>query len=153
MTSDLRELHRELLEQVALAEGRWRSSPLTAFAALRGAEDSGALMVVGRAVNGWTPEWHAQEAVDADAQDRIVEAAFAPAGWCDGRPMLWVSRRWGGDRGLQHAKVSLLAGHPVHSGTARGRGHPRNHMAILHLVEQPVQGLSSRGRESVVHAR
>jgi hypothetical protein len=57
MRSDLRDLYRSLVAQIGVAEGPWRDRPLTAFAALRGAEYSGALMVVGRAVNGWKSEW------------------------------------------------------------------------------------------------
>lgn len=107
MSVELRDLYLELLEQLARANGRWRTSPLTAFAALRGANDAGALMVVGRAVNGWTSEWHAHDAADVAARERIVAEAFAPTQWNDGDPMLWVSRCWGATDGYNTRKSAF----------------------------------------------
>jgi hypothetical protein len=107
MTAELRDLHLELLQQVALAKGRWRGSPLTAFAALRGAEGSDALMVVGRAVNGWTHDWRAQDVSSASVREKVVKETFAPTVWHDGRPMLWVSERWGKTDGYNTRKSAF----------------------------------------------
>ncbi len=80
-------------------EGRWRTTPLTIFAALRGSEDSDELMVIGRAVNGWTSRWNANDARDPEERRRILSCAFAATKWNDERPMLWVSDHWGGAKG------------------------------------------------------
>lgn len=89
----------QLLRMLSKAEGRWRTNPLTLFAALRGSEDSDELMVIGRAVNGWTSKWNADDAGDPEERRRILGRAFAATEWNDGKPMLWVTDHWGGAKG------------------------------------------------------
>lgn len=89
-----KEVLSELLHILAETDGRWRTKPLTAFAGLRGSADLGELMVIGRAVNGWTQKWNAGDPKDADERIRIVDKVFRPTGWNDGRPMLWVTDHW-----------------------------------------------------------
>ena len=54
----------QLLESLSVTAGRWRTTPLTLFAALRGSEDSDELMIIGRAVNSWVTKWTADGARD-----------------------------------------------------------------------------------------
>lgn len=67
----------ELLQVLAETGGRWRTHPLTTFAAFRGSENADQLMVIGRAVNGWTFEWNAGDAGAPEERRRIL-AAMVP---------------------------------------------------------------------------
>ncbi len=89
----------QLLQVLSETKGQWRTTPLTLFAAVRGSEDSDELMVIGRAVNGWTFKWSADEVKDPEERQRILDRAYVPTEWNDGKPMLWVTDHWGGAKG------------------------------------------------------
>jgi hypothetical protein len=93
MTTSLYRLHQELLELVSQSNGRWRKKQITSFSAMRGAKDSGDLMIVGRAVNGWTSEFNAED-LDKMRLQEILAETFAPSKGYDNQPMLWVSDCW-----------------------------------------------------------
>ena len=84
----------KLLESLSETRGRWRTTPLTIFAALRGSEDSDELMIIGRAVNGWVTRWTANGARDSEERQRILDRVFEAAEGKDGKPMLWVTAHW-----------------------------------------------------------
>ena len=89
----------QLLGSLSQTEGRWRTTPLTIFAALRGSKDSDEMMIIGRAVNGWVTRWTADDARDPEERKRILDRVFAATEGKDGKPMLWLTARWGVSEG------------------------------------------------------
>lgn len=75
-------------------------APLTGFLAMRGSHyRTGGIMVVGRAVNGWTDGIHLNDLRDAkkaEAYAKKVQRSVEAGMSCQ---MRWVSDRWGASRG------------------------------------------------------
>lgn len=87
---------RDLLESLAKSNGSWRKKPLTAFAGLGESGAPRELMVIGRAVNGWREKgWDADDLKNPEERSKILEDAYAPTKWRNGKPMRWVSHNWG----------------------------------------------------------
>ncbi len=95
----------KLLESLSGTEGLWWTTPLTIFAALRGSQDSDELMIIGRAVNGWMTRWTADGARDPEERQRVLDRVFTATEGKDGKPMLWVTARWGGSKGYDTKSV------------------------------------------------
>lgn len=92
---------RELLELVLLEIASKRDllpeEKLTAFSGLRGNNSRDALMIIGRAVNGWTNEWLPAELKDQSRRTNVLTELFeSSAGRTvgSGCPMSWVSEQW-----------------------------------------------------------
>ncbi len=69
---------------------------LTLFWPMRGAAYSGALMIVGKAVNGWIDEISVNQLPDSIERERAIAAASRTGHGYDGAcPMRWVTDAWG----------------------------------------------------------
>ncbi|MEQ9490893.1 MAG: hypothetical protein RIM72_18075 [Alphaproteobacteria bacterium] len=62
-------------------------------------------MVVGRAVNGWTFGWSADDVSEAEGRARVLDAAFKPAR--EQEPLRWVSNAWGAPTGYNTARSAF----------------------------------------------
>lgn len=87
-------------DQLLRTAGEQRSAfpeqALTAFWPMCGHNWKRELMVVGRAVNGWTDDWSPVRAVDLAGRLEIRAMTLrASQGDGSGCPMLWVSMSWG----------------------------------------------------------
>lgn len=101
-------LASQILPAVGREAARLPNSEVTGFLAMAGARYNCALMVVGRAVNGWTtgilPHGLAsREACESYAG--LVQKSVAGNGKC---PMRWVSECWGDSRGHYNTKRSAF---------------------------------------------
>ena len=93
------DLFDQLLRTTGESRSTFRETALTAFWPMCGHNWKGELMVVGRAVNGWTDPWPPAKAADAVGRSEIVSMTLlASQGDGSGCPMLWVSRLWGARR-------------------------------------------------------
>ena len=85
----------EVLAAVGQEAGRLPAAELTGFMAMVGHHYDHSLMVVGRAVNGWTegilPE-HLAFPAAAETYSQVVLASVNGDGPC---PMTWVTNQWG----------------------------------------------------------
>lgn len=92
----------ELLKHLKTSSYRNRSQSLCCFSAQKGSEYNNNLMIVGRAVNGWSNEF------DLDSLDvnSMVEAVFEqpPLSSC---PMKWVEESWGNLNGYNTKKSAF----------------------------------------------
>lgn len=78
---------------------------LTLFHACEGAEYDGGLLVVGRSVNGWIPEFSSRDLVDESTRRSLVEDEQRRL---DQRcPMRWVTDRWGARKGYNTARSAF----------------------------------------------
>lgn len=82
----------------AVQTGAHLGGKLTGFLAMEGRSypSSGGLMVVGRAVNGWTGEYLPEEFADRDFRENHasdLQEMSVPNG--QGCPMAWVTKQWG----------------------------------------------------------
>jgi hypothetical protein len=103
-----KEVFKELLESISHSPGVWRKDPLTAFASLKGSQDTCEFMVIGRAVNGWRPkEWLADDLKDLDKLSETLEDTFVPTRWFKGEPIKWVDRNWGSKKGTNTKKSAF----------------------------------------------
>ncbi|MBL0405307.1 hypothetical protein JKG68_15155 [Microvirga aerilata] len=87
-----------MAQEISGAAHRLPEEPLTAFLAMRGRAYDGALMWVGRAVNGWVkPGCTPAELRDAAWAEALVQAVLAKAvGESEGPcPLRWVADQWG----------------------------------------------------------
>jgi hypothetical protein len=87
-----------MAQAIGEAAHRLPEEPLTAFLAMRGRAYDGALMWVGRAVNGWVkPGCTPAELRDAARADALVQAVLDKAvGESEGPcPLRWVADQWG----------------------------------------------------------
>jgi hypothetical protein len=107
-----RDLFEELLRTAGEQSSSFPEDSLTAFWPMRGHNWNGELMVVGRAVNGWTDPWLPTTAVDPVRRSDILAMTLrASEGKGRDCPMLWVSKGWGGARHVQYETVGVLARH------------------------------------------
>src|SRR5437868_3528764 len=91
-----RDLFEALLRTVGEQCSTFPESALTAFWPMRGHNWKGELMIVGRAVNGWTDPWLPTTAVDPVGRSEILAMTLrASEGEGADCPMLWVSKGWG----------------------------------------------------------
>jgi len=97
----VRRTERELLELVLLKIANscdlLPEENLTAFSGLRGNKSNDTLMIIGRAVNGWTNDWLPAELKDQSRRTEILTDLFETnAGGTvgSGCPMNWVSEQW-----------------------------------------------------------
>lgn len=84
------ELYREMLMKLADYE---RSEGICVFAALKGGNYGGELLVIGRAVNGWLVNLAPSDLNDKKKLDEAITAL------ADGTDMCWVTKRWGARHG------------------------------------------------------
>jgi len=101
VTSNFKELYQELFEHIYKEKRLRIRKPLTSFAALSGNEYSHELMVVGRSVNGWNPQFSLRD-LEKDKASEIIDKVFTPEKWLDpddpiifDNPILWFSKNWG----------------------------------------------------------
>jgi hypothetical protein len=106
----LKTIHDELLQAVAQEQHRFPGKELTTFFPIQGRESTGELMVVGRAVNGWSEtKWTASEASDAVRRAEIIREVVATSTRTDCCPMDWVREMWShGIRGKWEARRSAF---------------------------------------------
>lgn len=99
-TASERELFAsKVLSGIGQQASRLPASEITGFLAMAGQSYDGALMVVGRAVNGWTDGiLPAALGVPAEVSRyaTLVQESVAGSGEC---PMLWVTAGWGATEG------------------------------------------------------
>ena len=89
-------IHHQLLQVVASVKDRLAGRKLTTFLPMRGLTSTSELMVVGRAVNGWSElDWTAHEAGDPIRRTEIIREVFEASVPSKGCPMEWVNRAWG----------------------------------------------------------
>ncbi len=94
---------------------------ITGFLSMTGYHYNKNLMVIGRAVNGWSVGIHPSQLRDGDFirdhAERLYEASTLhyPSGNPDICPMSWVTDRWGADNA---ARVARETGEPLYN-TAR----------------------------------
>ncbi|MDD4347120.1 MAG: hypothetical protein PHZ11_09625 [Desulfitobacteriaceae bacterium] len=87
------ELFEKLLCTIAENHKAFKEDELTAFAGSQGIKYNGNLMIVGRAVNGWTNKWMPSQADNPLKRQSIVQDVFKlNESKC---PMIWVSELWG----------------------------------------------------------
>lgn len=91
-----------ILKKLAIKIGencsRLPDEPITGFMAMIGHEYNHELMVVGRAVNGWTQGW-LPEALNTEMnQELFVNGILSSVQDGNPCPMTWVSNCWGNDR-------------------------------------------------------
>ena len=90
------DLFNLLLKIAADRRSTFPEEELTAFWPMSGQNWRHELMIVGRAVNGWTDPWHPASVVDAARRSQI---ALMTRSVSDGDgsecSMLWVSKSWG----------------------------------------------------------
>lgn len=89
----------KILSPVGQQAARLSGSEVTGFLAMSGHAWDGGLMVVGRAVNGWTegirPD-HLCASDEVSRYARLVQQSVAGSGEC---PMRWVTDSWGATEG------------------------------------------------------
>ena len=95
MSESPRAYYEALLELVSVAKGRWRTRDLCLFAAQRGANYSGGLLVVGRATNGWRDLFRADALTTSEGRENVTAMTFAVDS-NEPDPMAWVTRQWSG---------------------------------------------------------
>lgn len=72
--------------------------PITGFMAMVGKAYEHELMVVGRAVNGWTSEWYPESLNEDRNVHAFTEGIFESVTKGTPCPMSWVSECWGNDQ-------------------------------------------------------
>jgi len=94
------ELFDQLMHVAAQNQAAFREKALTAFWPMCGRNWNGQLMVIGRAVNGWTDPWLPAKALEPGGRSEILAMTLRAAEG-DGVecPMLWVSKGWGAPSG------------------------------------------------------
>ena len=75
------------------------SDCLTGFFATSGIQYNGELMVVGRAVNGWTSEFRAEDLKYSNDRSKVASEAYSRGVGDVGDPMSWVNDQWGAKTG------------------------------------------------------
>jgi hypothetical protein len=95
-----------MLERVALAATD-PDVPLVPFWPLRGAKYDGALLVIGRSVNGWVDDWTARRLADPVTRRAAVEWLRTDAEPADRCRMLWVTDLWGAKSGYSTARSAF----------------------------------------------
>ena len=98
-TKEQKELLRDrVLPSVGKAAGQGKilGDKLTGFLAQEGCryKRDGGLMVVGRAVNGWTGEYHPKDFADRDIRENHA-SDLQEMSVGQGCPMAWVTKQWG----------------------------------------------------------
>lgn len=83
----MRDLYVELLRVVSESYPRYAERPLCLFAGRVGEHYDGELLIVGRAVNGWSNKFVPEEVLDRSDQERLVDEATAKGDEC---PLAWV---------------------------------------------------------------
>ncbi|HEX8549922.1 MAG TPA: hypothetical protein VF681_00065 [Abditibacteriaceae bacterium] len=95
-----REAGLQILAEIATSIGRnhhlIRSDAITGFMAMQGRHYNNKLMVIGRAVNGWTKEtWEPKSLGAADSVQGFVDGILMSVTAAESCPMQWVSKAWG----------------------------------------------------------
>lgn len=99
------ELYTRLLDSSA-ATGLETNGRLTLFAGRRGSRYGGGLMVVGRAVNGWTNTLRPGDLADHARVGSLI-AKELEASMPEREPMRWVSDLWGNRDGYNAARSAF----------------------------------------------
>jgi hypothetical protein len=86
---------RKIAIRVSESSDSLPASPITGFMAMVGKQYEGDLMVVGRAVNGWTRGWKPQEFKDNENLNAFIDGVFESVTIGQPCPMQWVSQCWG----------------------------------------------------------
>jgi hypothetical protein len=101
-------IHDELLQAVARAQHKLRGRELTTFFPMQGSASTGELMIVGRAVNGWSDNpWTAADAVDPSRRAEIIREVVERSTKSEYCPMGWVLARWGCKEGYNTKKAAF----------------------------------------------
>lgn len=98
MRIDLSSLLGDVFTSVAEGYSSNSEEMLTGFSAAFGQNSTGGLMVIGRAVNGWTNSWRLGDIQDLRRRQEIlqdVEEFGAGPASSQACPMSWVSEQWG----------------------------------------------------------
>jgi hypothetical protein len=88
-------IFQELLASVSSKHLLLPEEALTGFMAMVGGNFNHGLMVVGRAVNGWTEGWLPRDLIDAGRVERVGQKTLESVTRSDGCPMTWVTECWG----------------------------------------------------------
>lgn len=92
-------IHDKLLQATANEHERFGTKELTTFFPVRGRLSAGELMVVGRAVNGWSDrKWTAADAADSKRRAEIISEVVDKSIGTDRCPMAWVKDNWSHNR-------------------------------------------------------
>ena len=89
----------EILGPVGRNADRLGDGEVTGFLAMKGELYDQDLMVVGRAVNGWTKDIAPQKMAEASALEKYAEAVLDGVTKNGGCPMRWVTDCWGSSNG------------------------------------------------------
>ncbi len=107
-----REAEKALLKDIAGRIGNQSANlpkePLTGFLAMVGRTYKQELMVIGRAVNGWTKPSLPSELTDEQNISQFVERVFESVTGGDSCPMKWVSDCWGTQGNDYNTKTSAF---------------------------------------------
>lgn len=88
---------RTVLADIGAASERLGDGAMVdGFLSMEGPDYDGAMMVVGRAVNGWGSGILAKTLADSKAAEKFAEEVYASVNGSGPRPMLWVTDQWHG---------------------------------------------------------
>jgi len=95
MTRDAEKaLIKAIANQIGIFSATLPNKPLTGFIAMIGHLYKQDLMVIGRAVNGWTKTWLPSDLKDELNIDQFVKNVFDSVNSNNSCPMKWISNRW-----------------------------------------------------------
>ena len=95
---------KNMIKHVGEHHGELPHEQLTGFVAMKGSKFNGAIMVIGRAVNGWDNEWYPRDAASSSGTERIIGKIAKSVDI----PLSWVSKRWGHNNGDYNTKKSAF---------------------------------------------
>jgi hypothetical protein len=98
----------EILGSVGRNANRLSDGEVTGFLAIRGDYYDEKLMVVGRAVNGWTEGIAPRGMIEQSALEKYAAAVFDGVTGNGGCPMRWVTDCWGSSNGDYNTKQSAF---------------------------------------------
>lgn len=96
-----------VLRSIAETYSPQQPEELTGFSATVGHDSAGGLMVIGRAVNGWSNSWTCADISNSEGRARIVQEILNSSSGGQSRetcPMAWVNLQWGSKDGYSTAR-------------------------------------------------
>ena len=96
-----------ILPSLEMNAGRLASSKITGFLSMKGDHYDNELMVVGRAVNGWTQGIFPAELNTPISRKKYAEKIYRTVTRQDGCPMEWVTDCWGNQEGYNTKKSAF----------------------------------------------
>jgi hypothetical protein len=92
----MRELYKRLTEAIAANHASIREPRVTFFWPLTGCSTGRKLLLVGRAVNGWTDGWAPSTLSESEVRASALERCMVASAGAEGNdPMSWVVDHWG----------------------------------------------------------